>query len=141
MRTRDVIVLLLVAATGLLLSSLAAQAGKMPTEPITIDGLYPVKFDHVLHRTLEVPCGECHHNEEHKPRSPEEIFAIPNGNELHCRFCHNKNFATTYLQSREEIFHVNCRVCHAVGINGNRGPRKCTGCHKDAVSLGAGHAN
>lgn len=131
MRGGQSIILTLLAATGLLLSCFYAQAGatSMPKEPIIIEGLNPARFDHVVHRRLEIPCGKCHHDDKHKQRSDEEIFAITDGNELRCNNCHNKNLANTYLQSREDIFHTICRACHAVGINGVRGPRKCEGCH------------
>ena len=131
MRTGKSIIYILFAATGLFLSCVAVQAGGigMPNESITMEGLNPVKLDHVLHRSLEIPCGECHHDDEHNPRRDEDIFAIADGKELHCINCHNKDFVNPYLQNREDIFHSNCRTCHAVGVNGNRGPRKCNGCH------------
>ena len=131
MKTGESIIYIFFTATGLLLSCVAVQAGVigMPSEPITIGGLNPVIFDHGLHRSLEVPCGECHHDAEHNPRIDKDIFSFADGKKLHCNNCHNKNLANTFLQSREEIFHPNCRTCHAVGINGNRGPRKCNGCH------------
>ncbi len=131
MRIGELIVYILSAATGLLFGCAAVQAAGigMPQEPIIIEGPSPVKFDHVLHRSLEIPCGECHHDDKHKPRRDEDILAIADGKELHCENCHNQNFANTFLQNREDIFHTNCRACHAVGINGVRGPRKCDGCH------------
>ena len=111
--------------------AVSVQAGGigMPNEPITIGVLNPVEFDHALHRSLEIPCGECHHDDKHKPRRDEDIYAITDGKELHCKNCHNKDFANTFLQNRKDIFHVNCKTCHAVGVNGIRGPRKCNGCH------------
>ncbi len=132
MRTGESIIYILFAATGLLLGCFAVQAGGvgMPNEPIIIGGLNPVEFDHVLHhRSLEIPCGECHHDDNHNPRRDEDILAITDGKELHCINCHNKDFANTFFQNRKDIFHTNCRTCHAIGVNGNRGPRKCNGCH------------
>ena len=131
MGTGESIIYIFFVAIVMLLSCVVVQAGVigMPNEPITIGGLNPVKFDHVLHRDLEILCGECHHDDEHNPRRDEDILAITDGKELHCRNCHNKDLANTFLQSREDIFHTNCRTCHAVGVNGNRGPRKCNGCH------------
>ncbi|MDF1577511.1 MAG: cytochrome c3 family protein [Desulfobulbales bacterium] len=131
MRTGKIIINVLIATTGLLWSCPAVQAGEigMPDKPIIIGTSNPVEFDHVLHRSLDIPCGECHHDDGHNPRGNEEIFAIVDGKELHCKNCHNKDFANTFLQNRKDIFHTNCKPCHAVGINGNRGPRKCNGCH------------
>ena len=120
--------LTLVSAIAWVVSVQAGGIG-MPKELITIEGLTPVKFDHGLHRSLEIPCGECHHDDKHKPRSDEDILAVNDGKELRCKNCHNKDFANTFLQNRKDIFHTNCKPCHAVGINGNRGPRKCDGCH------------
>ena len=131
MRTGERVAHLIITATGLLLSGVSVQAKgiTMPNEPITIEGLNPVKFDHVLHRRLEVPCGRCHHDNKHNLRSEEEILAIADGKELRCANCHNENFVDPYLKGREDLFHTNCQPCHAVGINGIRGPRKCDGCH------------
>lgn len=131
MRTGERIVYICFAATAMLLSCVIVKAGAigMPKEPIVIGILNPVRFDHDLHRTLEIPCGECHHDKKHNPRSDEDIFAITDGRELHCQNCHNQDHANTFLQRREDIFHSNCRTCHAVGIKGKRGPRKCNGCH------------
>ena len=120
----------LFAATGLLISCVTVQAGiGMPNEPITMEGPNPVEFDHVLHRSLEISCGECHHDNEHNPRRDVDIFAFADGKKLHCINCHNKDFANTFFQKREDIFHTNCKTCHAIGVNGNRGPRTCSGCH------------
>ena len=132
MKSGESIFYILFTTTFLLVSCLGVLAKGMPSEPIIIGGLNPVEFDHGLHRSLGVPCGECHHDANHKMRSDKEIYAIENTEELHCKNCHNKDFASTYLQSRKEIFHVNCRVCHAVGVNGVRGPRKCKACHINA---------
>lgn len=131
MRTVGNIVNLIITAIVLLLSCVSVQAKgvSMPNEPIIIGVLNPVKYDHVLHRSLEVPCGRCHHDNKHKMRSDEEILAVADGKELRCANCHNKDFASPYLRSREYLFHTNCHPCHAVGINGRRGPRRCDGCH------------
>ena len=120
----------LFAAAGFLMSCVAVQAEiGMPNEPITMEGPNPVEFDHVLHRSLEISCGECHHDSEHNPRRDVDIFAFADGKKLHCINCHNKDFANTFFQEREDIFHTNCKTCHAIGVNGNRGPRNCNGCH------------
>lgn len=131
MRTGESIVNLLITATGLLLSCVSVQAKgvSMPNEPIIIGVLNPVKFDHVLHRSIKVPCGRCHHDNKRKMRSEEEILAVTDGKELRCINCHNKDFSSPYLRGGENLFHINCQPCHAVGINGKRGPRKCDGCH------------
>lgn len=132
MRTGKRIVHLLITATGLLLSCVSVQAGgiAMPKEPIIIGDVNPVEFDHVLHRSLKVPCGECHHDNKHKLRSEEDILSVSAAKELRCINCHNKNFGNPYLRDRENLFHTNCQPCHAVGRNGVRGPRRCDGCHK-----------
>lgn len=132
MRTGERIVVLFITATGLLLGCVSAQAKgvSMPNKPIIVGGIKPVQFDHVLHRSLEVPCGECHHDNKHNLRSEEEILGVADGKELRCESCHNKDFVNPYLQDRKTLFHTNCQPCHAVGINGVRGPRTCDGCHK-----------
>ncbi|MFO7606884.1 MAG: cytochrome c3 family protein [Desulfurivibrionaceae bacterium] len=131
MRTGKRLVYIFLAAAAMLLSCVIVQAGSigMPKEPIVIGIANPVRFDHGLHRSLEVPCGECHHDNKHNPRRDEEIYAVSDGRELRCQNCHNQDFANTFLRRREDIFHTNCRPCHAVGVKGKRGPRKCNDCH------------
>lgn len=125
------IICVLFAAIGLMLSCAAAHAEpvSMPKEPFNIGNSNPVIFDHSLHRKLEIPCGECHHDRDHNPRPVSNILSFSDGNVLRCRNCHNNEFENTYLQTRKDIFHINCRTCHAVGFEGNRGPRKCKACH------------
>ena len=131
MKTRETFVYFSLVVTMLLLSLVDVQAKslQMPSKPILLEGLKPVIFDHVLHQSLEVPCDECHHINKYSPRKKEDIFTITDSKLLHCSNCHNKDFINPYYQNREDIFHTNCRVCHAVGLNGIRGPRKCDGCH------------
>lgn len=110
----------------------SANAGgsmQAPTEPITIEGKKPVKFNHQTHLDLGVSCGQCHHDAGHQPRTAADIATLSGSEELSCASCHNSTFANPELQSRKDIFHARCKECHKTGINGKQGPTGCTACH------------
>lgn len=117
---------------GLALGLGLAQAGdpvSAPDKTITIKGKKPVKFKHTVHLDLGVTCGECHHDEKHEPRTAESIGALADSKSLECASCHNGDFANPKLQKPKDIFHANCKTCHKAGVDGKKGPTKCSGCH------------
>ncbi|MCA1765219.1 MAG: cytochrome c family protein [Desulfobulbaceae bacterium] len=132
MKSKASIAAIITTVVGLALGITAVQAEdplKAPTEPITIDGKKPVQFDHAVHQELGVDCAECHHDGEHNPRTAENIAALSDSEVLQCATCHNEEFANPELQNRKTIFHANCRECHQEGVNGKKGPTKCSDCH------------
>jgi hypothetical protein len=74
-------------------------------------------------------CGKCHHDAEHQSLTDKDIGAMENSNPLRCASCHNKDFANDKLQTQKAIFHARCKECHKQGVDGKKGPTKCTGCH------------
>jgi len=132
MKTRTIVTAIIVTIFGLALGISAVQAGDpitAPTEPIIIDGKKPVKFPHATHLDMGVVCGECHHDQEHNPRTAEGIGALPDSKVLQCANCHTDDFANAELRERKNIFHINCRECHKAGFNGKKGPTNCNACH------------
>ena len=132
MKTRKTISTIVVITIGLALGIGAAQANdpiKAPSEPITITGKKPVQFNHTSHLDIGIACADCHHDEQHSPRTAETIGAMPDRGALQCASCHNSDFANPELQKRKTIFHNNCKTCHKTGLNGKKGPTKCSGCH------------
>ncbi|MDX1776004.1 MAG: cytochrome c3 family protein [Desulfobulbales bacterium] len=87
------------------------------------------KFSHPVHIKLELSCGTCHHDQEHQPLSDKDIAGLENGKQLRCASCHNKDFANEKLQTQKAAFHARCKDCHKEGVDGKKGPTKCTGCH------------
>jgi hypothetical protein len=118
---------------GLLaVNSIAAEQSGLqaPAEEIVIKGTKKsAKFSHPKHLDLGVSCGQCHHNADHQSLTDKDISAMENGNQLRCASCHNKDFADTKLQTQKAIFHARCKECHKQGVDGKKGPTKCTGCH------------
>jgi hypothetical protein len=118
---------------GLLaVNSIAAEQSGLqaPAEEIIIKGTKKsAKFSHPKHLDLGVSCGQCHHNGEHQPFTEKDISAMENGNQLRCASCHNKDFADANLQTQKAVFHARCKECHKQGVDGKKGPTKCTGCH------------
>ena len=109
----------------------AEQSGLQgPAEEIVIKGTKKSsKFSHPTHINLGVSCGQCHHDAEHQPLTDKDISAMENSNQLRCVSCHNQDFADAKLQTQKAIFHARCKECHKQGVDGKKGPTKCTGCH------------
>ena len=129
-------------AMGLfLISSMTVSAEgdglRAPSEAVTIDGKKPVKFQHSVHTALGLECGACHHDAEHQPRTKEAIAGLESAAELACVSCHNQNFANKKLQKKKDVFHARCKVCHKAGVEGKKGPVKCSGCHVKTVKKSA----
>lgn len=105
--------------------------GKMlvPEKELTIEGKKPAKFKHTTHMKLELKCGTCHHNAKHEPLTAEAIAGFPDGKKLQCINCHNKDFSNPKLQKKKDVFHARCKTCHKSGIDGKKGPTKCSACH------------
>ena len=119
-----------VAVTGFIGHYAPANAKtKMPKKEITIEGKKPAKFNHKTHMKLKLTCGACHHNAKHEPLSAEAIEDFPGGEKLLCATCHNKDFANPKLQKKKDVFHARCKTCHKTGIDGKKGPTKCSACH------------
>ncbi|MBU0673902.1 MAG: cytochrome c family protein [Proteobacteria bacterium] len=114
-----------------LASGLALAAGGLtvPTDDITIAGKKPVRFPHSTHLELGLDCGSCHHDGNHQPRTAEDIGGLVSVDQLRCVSCHNDDFQNKELQKEKDIFHARCKECHAQGINGKKGPTKCSDCH------------
>jgi len=132
MGTREIITTVVAITIGMALGIGAVQAGdqiKAPEKSITIDGKKPVIFSHTTHLELGVACAECHHDEKHQPRNAETIATLTDSSVLQCATCHNSDFANQKLQKRKTIFHENCKTCHQAGLDGKKGPTKCSGCH------------
>jgi hypothetical protein len=132
MKTTKTIITTIAITFGLALGITTAQAGQpgaAPDQPITITGKKPVKFTHTTHLQLGIACAECHHDEQHAPRTAESIGALTDSTVLQCATCHNSDFAKPELQNRKTIFHANCKTCHQAGLNGKKGPTNCGGCH------------
>ncbi len=113
-------------------SSIAAEQSGLqaPAEEIVIKGTKKsAKFSHPIHIKLGVSCGQCHHDAEHQPLADKDISAMENSNQLRCASCHNQDFADAKLQTQKAIFHARCKECHKQGVDGKKGPTKCTGCH------------
>ncbi len=106
-----------------------AASQNYPEKEITLEGKRPVPFSHQTHVDLGVSCGDCHHNDEHQPLSAEDIGAMDDTSKLECVNCHNEDFKNKELQEAKDIFHNNCRGCHAEGIDGKKGPMRCGECH------------
>jgi len=101
-----------------------------PIEEIVIEGNEKsARFAHSVHIRMELICGTCHHDANHKPYSQKAINVMENSNFLRCISCHNANFANWKLRSRKMAFHAHCKECHNKGLNGKHGPTKCNGCH------------
>lgn len=132
MKTKKTITSIVVVTIGLVLGIGAVQANepiKAPSEPITITGKKPVQFKHTTHLALGIACAACHHDEQHAPRTAENIAGMTDSTALQCASCHNSDFANPELQKRKTIFHNNCKTCHKTGVNDKKGPTKCSGCH------------
>lgn len=129
MKSKVTVVAIIIGLALAIGSAQAGAANKAPDKPITIDGKKPVKFSHAIHLEMGVACGECHHDEKHTPRTAASIEALPETGVLQCATCHNSDFAVPELQKRKTIFHTNCKACHEAGLNGKKGPTKCTDCH------------
>ncbi|MEN8136486.1 MAG: cytochrome c3 family protein [Thermodesulfobacteriota bacterium] len=132
MKTRKITATIVAITIGLAVGIGTVQANeqiKAPAKSITITGKKPVKFNHTTHLQMGVACAECHHDEQHNPRTAESISALPDSGVLQCATCHNSDFANPELQKRKTIFHANCKTCHKTGLNGKKGPTKCSGCH------------
>jgi hypothetical protein len=101
-----------------------------PKEEIIIKGeKKSARFAHAVHLDLDVTCGQCHHNSEHKALTDKDITAMEKSEQLQCVNCHNENFGDPELQTLKNVFHARCKECHKQGVNGKTGPTKCTDCH------------
>lgn len=132
METRKNITGIIAIGIGLALGIGMAQANdpiKAPEEPITITGKKPVKFNHTTHLEMGVTCAECHHDEQHNPRTAEIIAALTDSTVLQCSNCHTSDFVNPELRKRKTIFHANCKTCHKEGYKGKKGPTDCNQCH------------
>jgi hypothetical protein len=56
-------------------------------------------------------------------------LGLDNNLQLRCASCHNKDFADPKLQTPKSAFHARCKECHKKGVDGKKGPTKCTDCH------------
>ncbi len=119
-----------------------AMAGQLsaPTEEITIQGKKPARFNHATHNALGLSCGSCHHDAKHQPRTAEDIAAVDKADELKCMSCHNKEFPVKKLQKAKNVFHARCKDCHKKGVEGKKGPSKCTACHIKSKTKKVGKA-
>lgn len=121
---------LIVAGTVALTFGISMAASQtFPEKEITLEGSRPVPFNHQTHLDLGISCGDCHHDTEHQPLTADEIGAMDDTAQLKCKSCHNEDFKNKELQKAKDIFHTNCRDCHSKGINGKKGPMKCSACH------------
>ena len=100
-----------------------------PEQKITITGKKPATFDHKSHIKLDISCGKCHHDINHNPLTAEAIGGLPDGDRLQCGSCHTKDFNNKKLRKRKDVFHARCKGCHKQGIDGKKGPTKCSSCH------------
>lgn len=122
-------VLMAVVVVGLHDAAAQASGLQAPADEIIIDGKKPAGFKHAPHIALGVACGQCHHDNEHQPRSAEAIGGMVDANELKCASCHNTEFANPELRERKDIFHARCKECHQTGYNDKKGPTQCGACH------------
>lgn len=102
---------------------------KMPEKEIIIDGKKPAKFKHNSHAAVNISCGECHHDDQHRPRSEKDMASLTDTDQLRCTSCHNKGGAAEKFQKRKEYFHSLCKDCHKTDREGKQGPTSCSGCH------------
>lgn len=108
----------------------AAGSATAPQAEIIIKGeKKSARFSHQVHLKLGVECGQCHHDRGHQPLTDSAIAAMEDSKRLSCTTCHNKDFSNTGLQSIKNAFHQRCKECHKQGVDGIKGPTKCTGCH------------
>lgn len=124
-------VLVAISATWLF-AGISSGAGEMkvPEEEIIIEGeKKSARFSHPLHLKLGTECGQCHHGNEHQPLTEADIGAMETSMQLRCASCHNKDFTNPKLQTPKAAFHARCKDCHKKGVEGKKGPTKCTGCH------------
>lgn len=118
-----------IGLTAVVVSAEKSGGLVVPDKVITIDGKKPAKFDHAVHVSQSMACGQCHHNKEHQPLTADDIAVIPDAKALKCVSCHNGSFANTELQKPKVIFHARCRDCHKAGYNDKKGPSSCKACH------------
>ena len=59
----------------------------------------------------------------------KDIEAMDSNLQLRCASCHNKDLVNPKLQTPKAAFHARCKECHKQGVDGKKGPTKCTGCH------------
>jgi len=134
MKRNWVLACLVLAATWLTIGTTFATEdqgkGGAPAEEIIIKGeKKSARFSHTVHVDLGLTCGQCHHDSEHQPLTDEDIAAISDSQQLQCVSCHNNDFANPELQSIKDAFHARCKECHKQGIDGKKGPTKCSDCH------------
>jgi len=107
-----------------------ATGMKVPEAEIIIEGeKKSARFSHPVHLNIGVDCVQCHHDSDHQPLTEKDIGAMDNNLQLRCASCHNKDFANPKLQTQKAAFHARCKECHKQGVDGKKGPTKCTGCH------------
>ncbi|UCD66793.1 MAG: cytochrome c3 family protein [Deltaproteobacteria bacterium] len=125
--------LLTLSATWLLTGASFANEKlgmKAPEAEIIIEGeKKSARFSHPVHLGLGVTCGQCHHDSEHQSLTDKDIASLDNNLQLRCASCHNKDFADPKLQTPKSAFHARCKECHKKGVDGKKGPTKCTDCH------------
>lgn len=112
--------------------SFGAEAAGLqaPETEIIIEGKKKsARFSHSVHLEIGVECGQCHHTNDHQPLTEKDIASMDNNLQLRCASCHNKDFADPKLQTQKAVFHARCKECHKQGVDGKKGPTKCTGCH------------
>ena len=128
-----VMALLMVSATWLFVGiSIGTETTgmKAPEAEIIIEGeKKSARFSHPVHLNIGVECGQCHHGSDQQPLSDKDIAAMDNNVQLRCASCHNKDFTNAKLQTPKAAFHARCKACHKQGVDGKKGPTKCTGCH------------
>ncbi len=120
--------LMLAAGAGLSYGSDEKSPGYPPGEMV-IEGKKPAHFNHEKHQKLGLACGTCHHDKDHKELTKEDIVSMENKGALKCVSCHNESFSNAKLNKAMSVFHANCKDCHKKGVEGKKGPAKCTDCH------------
>ena len=125
--------LLIVSATWLFAGiSVGSEAAgmKAPEAEIIIEGeKKSARFSHPVHLNIGVECGQCHHGSDKQPLTDKDIEAMDSNLQLRCASCHNKDLVNPKLQTPKAAFHARCKECHKQGVDGKKGPTKCTGCH------------
>ena len=133
MKRSLVVAFFILAASWLVIGTSFATEEKgtaAPEEEMIIQGKKKsARFSHPVHLNLGVSCGQCHHDSEHQPLTDKDIAAMENSQQLRCASCHNEDFDKQELQTPKEAFHARCKECHKQGVNGKKGPTKCTDCH------------
>jgi hypothetical protein len=146
MKTKSIGVMTILALLFSLILAAGIYAGNKAPEEIKIqhEGFKATKgivtFTHLKHTNdHKIACGECHHDEEGKPRTD-----LKEGDEVKsCYECHKKPgelkgkkakglSKSELLEYAGNAFHENCIGCHKDHNKKNKtkaAPQKCTECH------------